>query len=311
MKIGGIILGVIVLIVGIVGWSAIFTVHQTQQAIVLQFGNPVRIVEEPGIDFKIPFVQDVVFIEKRILSLDAQPEEIITEDQKRMVVDVFTRYRITDPLEFIKAYTNQLAAEDRLDTIVRSNLRVVLGEEQFTSLLSGERSELMRRLSERVNEQMADNGIEIVDVRIKRADLPEQNKEAIFDRMRTEREREAKEERALGDEEGQRIRAKADRDRTVLLAEARKQSDILRGEGDGARAGIFNKVAEQYPEFYAFYRSLQAYRQALRSEDTTMVLNPNSAFFRFFGDISSVSPGDAVNGNAAGRNAPASPRRPE
>lgn len=296
MRIGGIILGVIVLVIGIVGWSSIFTVHQTQQAIVLQFGNPVRIVEKPGIGFKIPFVQDVVYIEKRILSLDAQPEEIITEDQKRMVVDVFTRYRITDPLAFIKAYSNMIAAEDRLDTIVRSNLRVVLGEEEFTSLLSGERSELMQRLSERVNEQMDDNGIEIIDVRIKRADLPDQNKEAIFDRMRTEREREAKEERALGDEEGQRIRAKADRDRTVLLAEARKQSDILRGEGDGARAEIFNKVADDYQEFYAFYRSLQAYREALQQGDTTMVLNPNSDFFRYFRDITPVSPAPSAQG---------------
>ncbi|ANK80485.1 MAG: HflC protein [Rhizobiales bacterium NRL2] len=290
MKTAGIILGVIVLIVGIVAWSSIFTVHQTQRAIVLQFGNPVRIVNDPGIDFKVPFVQDVVFVEKRILSLDADPEEIITQDQKRMVVDVFTRYRITDPLEFIKAYTNMLALEDRLDTIVRSTLRDILGDQPFTSLLSGERSVLMSRLSRRVNDQMSQNGVEIVDVRIKRADLPEQNKEAIFNRMRTEREREAREERALGDEEAQRIRAKADRDKTVLLAEARKQSEILRGEGDGTRAAIFNSTAEQYPDFYAFYRSLQAYRQSLKGDDTTMVLSPTSEFFRYFEDISVVDP---------------------
>ncbi|WP_416899887.1 MAG: protease modulator HflC [Minwuia sp.] len=294
MRIVGIALGVLILIVGIVGYSAIYTVHQTQQAIVLQFGNPVNIVSEPGLNFKVPFIQDVVYLEKRILSLDAEPEEIITADQKRLVVDVFTRFRITEPLEFYKAYQTMAAAANRLDTEVASTLRRELAKEQFTALLTGERSELMQRLSNQVGQRMARNGIEVVDVRIKRADLPEQNKDAIFQRMRTEREREAKEERALGDEEGKRIRAKADKDRTVLLAEARKQSEILRGEGDGARAAIFNRVAAKNPEFYSFYRSLQAYRESLNSEDTTLVLNPRSDFFKFFSDISPVGPGGST-----------------
>jgi len=266
-------------------YSATFTVHQTQQAIVLQFGNPKRIENEPGLHFKVPFIQNVAYFEKRILSLDTDPEEIITADQKRLVVDVFTRYRISDQLAFFQAYRTVDNAENRLDTIVASTLRNLLAKEQFTALLTGERSELMSRLSRIVSEDMARNGIEVVDVRIKRADLPEQNKDAIFQRMRTEREREAKEERALGDEEARRITARADRDRTVLIAEAKKTAEILRGEGDGARAAIFNSVAAQDPDFYAFYRSLQAYREALNSSDTTLVLNPNSDFFKYFGDI--------------------------
>ncbi|WP_417518273.1 protease modulator HflC [Minwuia sp.] len=290
MRIIGITVGVLILILAIVGYSAIYTVHQTQQAIVLQFGNPVHIENDPGLHFKVPFIQDVVFLEKRILSLDTEPDEVVTADQKRLVVDVFTRYRISDQLEFIKAYSTMEAAKNRLDTIVGSKLRELLAKEQFTALLTGERAELMNRLSRQVSAQMAPNGIEVVDVRIKRADLPEQNKDAIFQRMRTEREREAKEERALGDEEARRITAKADRDRTVLLAEAKKTSEILRGEGDGARAAIFNQVAEQDPDFYSFYRSLQAYREALNSDDTTLVLSPNSDFFKFFGDIKPIEP---------------------
>lgn len=280
------IIGIVVLVaLVVVGYSSIFTVHQTQQAIVLQFGNPKRIENEPGLHFKWPFIQNVTFFEKRILSLDADPEEIITADQKRLVVDVFTRYRISDQLAFFQAYRTIPAAENRLDTTVGSRLRELLAKEQFTALLTGERSELMTNLSKQVSAEMAPNGIEVVDVRIKRADLPEQNKDAIFQRMRTEREREAKEERALGDEEARRVTARADRDKTVLLAEAKKTSEILRGEGDGARAAIFNKVAEESPDFYAFYRSLQAYREALNSEDTTLVLNPNSDFFEFFGNF--------------------------
>jgi len=285
MRIIGIIVGILIVVGAIVGFSAVYTVHQTQQAIVLQFGNPVQIENEPGLHFKVPFVQDVVFLEKRILSLDLDPEEVVTKDQKRMVVDVFTRYRISDQLAFIKAYSTMAAAENRLETTVSSNLRNLIGDVPFTALLTDERAAIMETLSKTVTKEMASNGIQVVDVRIKRADLPEQNKEAIFNRMRTEREREAREERALGDEEAKRVTAKADRDRTVLIAEAKKTSEILRGEGDGARAAIFNTVAEKTPEFYAFYRSLQAYREALNSNDTTLVLNPNSDFFEFFGNI--------------------------
>jgi membrane protease subunit HflC len=281
-------LAILVAIAGVVLFSSVYTVHQTQQALLLQFGAPQRIDTEPGIHFKIPFVQDVVPIEKRILSLDIEPEELITKDQKRMVVDAFSRFKITDPLQFYQAVRTTGQARSRLQPILISSMRAVLGEEEFVTLLSGERSTLMAKIAEQMNQKAGEFGVEIVDVRIKRADLPEANKNAIFNRMQTERQREAREERALGDEEARRITARAERDRTVLLAEAEKQSEILRGEGDGARAAIFNNVANRDPEFYSFYRSLQAYRAALRGEDTTMVLNPKSDFFKFFGDIGSV-----------------------
>lgn len=281
-------LAILVAIAGVVLFSSVYTVHQTQQALLLQFGAPQRIDTEPGIHFKIPFVQDVVPIEKRILSLDIEPEEIITRDQKRMVVDAFSRFKITDPLQFYQAVRTTGQARSRLQPILISSMRAVLGEEEFVTLLSGERSTLMAKIAEQMNQKAGEFGVEIVDVRIKRADLPEANKNAIFNRMQTERQREAREERALGDEEARRITARAERDRTVLLAEAEKQSEILRGEGDGARAAIFNSVATRDPEFYSFYRSLQAYRAALRGDDTTMVLNPKSDFFKFFGDIGSV-----------------------
>lgn len=281
-------LAILVAIAGVVLFSSVYTVHQTQQALLLQFGAPQRIDTEPGIHFKIPFVQDVVPIEKRILSLDIEPEELITKDQKRMVVDAFSRFKITDPLQFYQAVRTTGQARSRLQPILISSMRAVLGEEEFVTLLSGERSTLMAKIAEQMNQKAGEFGVEIVDVRIKRADLPEANKNAIFNRMQTERQREAREERALGDEEARRITARAERDRTVLLAEAEKQSEILRGEGDGARAAIFNSVATRDPEFYSFYRSLQAYRAALRGDDTTMVLNPKSDFFKFFGDIGSV-----------------------
>lgn len=288
MSKGLVALAVLVALAGIVLFSSVYTVHQTQQALLLQFGAPQRIDTEPGLHFKIPFVQDVVPIEKRILALDIDPEEVITKDQKRMVVDAFSRFRITDPLQFYQAVRTTEQARSRLQPILISSMRAVLGEGDFSTLLSGERAVLMGKIATQMNQKAGSFGVEIVDVRIKRADLPEANKNAIFNRMQTERQREAREERALGDEEARRITARAERDRTVLLAEAEKQSEILRGEGDGARAAIFNSVANQDPEFYSFYRSLQAYRNSLRGEDTTMVLNPNSDFFRFFGDIRSV-----------------------
>lgn len=288
MNKGLIAIAVILAGLGIVVFSSVYTVHQTQQALVLQFGAAQRVDTEPGIHFKIPFVQDVVAIEKRILALDIEPEELITKDQKRMVVDAFSRFKIVDPLKFYQAVRTTGQARSRLQPILISTMRGVLGAEDFLTLLSGERSTLMAKIADEMNKKAGDLGVEIVDVRIKRADLPEANKNAIFNRMQTERQREAREERALGDEEARRITARAERDRTVLLAEAEKQSEILRGEGDGARAAIFNSVANRDPEFYSFYRSLQAYRAALGSGDTTMVLNPKSDFFKFFGDIGTV-----------------------
>jgi len=291
MSRGLIAIAVLIAIAGIVVFSSVYTVKQTQQALVLQFGAPQRIDTDPGIHFKTPFVQDVVFIEKRILALDIEPEELITKDQKRMVVDAFSRFKIVDPLQFYQAVRTSDQARLRLQPILSSSMRGVLGAEDFVTLLSGERSTLMAKIADKMNLKAGDFGVEIVDVRIKRADLPEANKNAIFNRMQTERQREAREERALGDEEARRITARAERDRTVLLAEAEKQSEILRGQGDGARAAIFNNVANRDPEFYSFYRSLQAYRSALSGTDTTMVLNPKSDFFKFFSDISTVQGG--------------------
>ena len=281
------VLGIAVVVVGVVGLNTLFTVHQTQQALVLQFGEPKRIVQEPGLNVKIPFIQNVVYLDKRILSLDAPPEEVITSDQKRIVVDGFSRFRITDALRFYQTVGNENIARSRLAGLVNSSLRNVLGEVELLTLVSGERFSLMRQITDSVNAGASSLGIQVVDVRIKRADLPPENSQAIYRRMQTEREREAKEARARGAEEALRIRSRADRDRTVLLAEAQKQSEILRGEGDGARARIFNDAAQQNPQFYAFYRSLQAYRQSLTGDGTSMVLSPESDFFQFFGDISS------------------------
>lgn len=294
-----IIVGLLVLI-GIVGASSVYTVHQTKQALVLQFGEPIEIVNEPGLHFKLPFVQNVHLIEKRILSLDTEPEEVIAQDQKRIVVDAFSRYRVTDPLKFYQAVGTTERARLTLEPKIISSLRAVLGKELFANLLSGERSAMMRRIREQVNTEAEQLGVAIVDIRIKRADLPEANKAAVFNRMRTEREREAREERALGDEEARRITARADRERTVLLAEARKKSEILRGEGDAARAAIFNEAAGRDPEFYAFYRSLQAYRTALGADNTTLVLNPRSEFFRYFGNGGEPREGGAANNGVPG-----------
>jgi membrane protease subunit HflC len=282
------VLGVIVALLGIIAYGSFFTVHQTQQAIVLQFGEPKRVIREAGLQLKIPLIQNVEFLDKRILAFDTPPEEVIASDQKRMIVDAFSRFRISDPLLFFQTVRTVPVAQSRLSSLINSSLRRVLGEEEFLTVLSGERVSLMRRIRDFVNSAAKNLGIEIVDIRIKRADLPPENSQAIYRRMQTEREREAKEARAKGAEEALRIRARSDRDRTVLLAEANKKSEILRGDGDGARARIFNQAASQDPQFYAFYRSLQAYRVALKGQDTTMVMSPDSDFFRYFGDISSL-----------------------
>lgn len=277
--------GLIILILlgalGVLASASLFTVHQTQQALVLQFGDPRRVITEPGLNIKIPFVQNVVLIDKRILDLDTPAEELIASDQKRLVVDAFTRYRITDPLQFYKALRDQRRAQSRLSTIVSSSMRSVLGEEKFETVVRDKRSELMERISGLVNQQAADFGIEIIDVRIRRADLPEANSQAIYRRMQTEREQEAAEFRARGQEVGRAIRAQADKQVTVLTAEATRDSEIIRGQGDGCRNRVFATVFGQDPDFFAFYRSMQAYEKALEEDGTTMVLSPDSAFFQF------------------------------
>ncbi len=278
----GILIVVGLIVVGLfVLFGSVFTVNQTQQALVLQLGEPVRMIREPGLKFKLPFIQNVTYFDKRILSLDAPPEEIIAADQRRLVVDSFARFRIVDVLKFFQTLGNETVARSRLASQLNSALRRVLGSQESIAVISGERAQLMTEIARIVNAEAARFGIEIIDVRIKRADYPDTISQAIFRRMQTEREREAKEIRAQGFELSERIRADADRQRTILIAEARRQSETLRGEGDGTRTKIFADAANLDPEFFAFYRSLQAYSHALQTNDTTMLLSPDMEFFRY------------------------------
>jgi membrane protease subunit HflC len=278
----GVALGVIALLVT----SSLFTVHQTQQALVLQFGDPKRIITEPGLHMKIPFIQNAIYIDRRVLDYDAISEEVILGDQKRLVVDAFARYRIVDPLRFYQSVGSEEVFRGRINTILDASLRKVLGEVPLFTVLSEDRSELMNRIREQANVEAKQFGIDVIDVRIKRADLPPENSQAIYRRMQTEREREAKELRAQGAEMAQRIRARADRERRELLAEARKEAQITRGEGDAEAVRIFADAFGQNIDFFTFYRSMQAYRDALGDDNTSFVLSPDSEFFRFFGSSS-------------------------
>jgi len=277
---------VILVALGLVAYSAVFTVHETQQALVLQFGQHVRTVQEPGLNFKLPLVQNVEYMEKRILDLDAPPVEAVASDKKRIVVDAYSRFKIEDPLLFFQAVRTEETARSRLGSLVNSSLRKALGRVELETVLSGERSALVREITGDVNQESEKLGITVLDVRIKRADLPEANSQAVYRRMQSEREREAREARARGFEQSQKIKADADRQRTVLLAEAQKSGEIIRGEGDAIRNRIYAEAFSKDQEFFGFYRSLQAYRRALTSGDTTMVLSPESEFFRYFGDTS-------------------------
>lgn len=271
--------------------SALFTVHQTQQALVLQFGNPKRVIQEAGLHFKLPLIQNAIYIDKRVLDFDAPAEEVILGDQKRLVVDAFARYRIIDPLRFYQTVGSEAVLRGRIDTILDASLRKVMGGVPLFTVLSADRGQLMNRIRDQANTEAKQFGIDIVDVRIKRADLPEENSQAIYRRMQTEREREAKELRAQGAELAQRIRARADRERRVLIAEAQKEAQIIRGEGDAEAVRIFAEAFGQDIDFFTFYRSMQAYRTALGDDNTSFVLSPDSEFFRFFGSSSpSLSP---------------------
>ena len=284
MKKGKLILPVIILIAATLYFS-IFIVKEINQAIVLQFGDPKRILMKPGLNFKIPFIQNVVFLDKRILNLDAPPAEVIASDQKRLIVDAFARFKIVDPLKFYISVGNERVARSRLSTIINSRLRSVLGTQRLQTLLSEERTKQMALIQDGVNTEAAKFGIKIVDVRIKRADLPPANSDAIYRRMQTEREREAKEFRAKGAEMAITITSTADKEVTVILADAEKQSQILKGEGDGQRNKIFADAFGQDPEFFAFYRAMQAYETALIGGETSLILSPDSEFFKFFGNI--------------------------
>ena len=254
------ILAIILVALGVVGYGSVFSVHETQQALVLQFGNPVKTVQESGLNFKTPFVQNVEFMEKRILDFDAPPVEAVAADKKRIVVDAYSRFRIADPLKFYQTVNNEITARTRLSPIINSSLRNVIGRVGFEAILSGERAKLMHEIRGLVNAEALKMGIEIIDVRIKRADLPAANSQAVYERMRAERKRIATEIRAEGAERSQKITADADRQRTILLADAQKTSDITRGEGDALRSKVFADAYKQDPEFFGFYRSMQAYR---------------------------------------------------
>jgi membrane protease subunit HflC len=272
-----------IVLIGIIAFQSAFIVKEINQAIVLQFGNPKKIIIEAGLKFKLPFIQNVVFIDKRILNLDNAPEEVIAADQKRLIVDAFARFQIVDPLKFYISVGNERVARSRLSTIINSRIRGVLGTQELSTLLSKERAKQMAIIQNDVNEEAKSFGIKIVDVRIKRADLPQANSEAIYKRMQTERQREAKEFRAEGAEIAAKITSTADKDVTVLLANANKQSQIFKGEGDGQRNKIFADAYGKDPEFFGFYRAMQAYETALIGGDTSLILSPDSDFFKFFG----------------------------
>ncbi|GAB4067080.1 protease modulator HflC [Ancylobacter sonchi] len=294
----GLVLAVVVALAAIVLFSALFTVYQTQQALVLRFGEPIRVIETPGLNAKIPLVDSVILIDKRILDLENPSQEVIAADQKRLVVDAFARYRITNPLRFYQAVGTVEGANSRLATILNSSLRRVLGESTFTQVVRDERETLMTRIRDQVNREAANFGINVIDVRIRRADLPEANSQAVFQRMQTERQREASEIRAQGGEQAQTIRARADRDSTIITAEANAAGDKLRGEGEAQRNEIFAQAYGQDKGFFDFYRSMQAYEEAMKNTDTRMVVSPTSDFFRFF---------NAPNPAAAPAPAPAQP----
>ncbi len=290
--IGGVLL-VLVVAALIVVYSSIFTVYQTQQALVVRLGQPVRVVSEPGLDFKWPFVDSVISIDRRILDLEAPPQEVIASDQKRLVVDAFARYRIQDPLRFYQTLGSIQGANSQLSILLNSALRRVLGEVTFTHVVRDQRAELMARIRELVDNEARGYGIQVVDVRIRRADLPEQNSQAVYQRMQTERQREAAEFRAQGSQRSQEIRSRADRDVTVLVADATAKSEQTRGEGDATRNKIFADAFGRDTDFFAFYRSMQAYEASMKHSDTRLLLKPDSTFFRFFTDPSGKAAGPA------------------
>jgi membrane protease subunit HflC len=288
MKLNKFILPVVIAI-GFIIYLSLFVVKEINQAIVLQFGDPRKIISTPGLQVKIPFIQNVVFLDRRILSLDPAPEEVIASDQKRLIVDAFARFKIVDPLKFYVSVGNERVARSRLATIINSRLRSVLGTQSLATLLSEDRTKQMAIIQEGVNAEAEKFGIKIIDVRIKRADLPQANSEAIYRRMQTEREREAKEFRARGAEMAVTITSTADKEVTVILANAKKQSEIMKGEGDGLRNKIFADAFGKDPEFFAFYRAMQAYETALIGGDTSLILSPDNEFFKFFGKIKQKS----------------------
>jgi len=312
--IGGVV--AMVVLVAVVGlWSSLFAVYQTQQALVVRLGQPVRVVSDAGLHVKAPFIDSVIKIDRRILDLEAPPQEVIASDQKRLVVDAFARYRIQNPLQFYQTLGSIESANSQLSILLNSGLRRVLGEASFIQVVRDERADLMARILKLMDQEGRAYGVQVVDVRIRRADLPEQNSQAVYQRMQTERQRQAAEFRAQGKQRAQEIRSKADREVTVLVAEAQSQGDQIRGDGDARRNQIFADAFNKDPDFFAFYRSMQAYETGLKSNDTRFLLKPDSSFFRFFqgpaGKQSTLNAGTPSGAPAASSTtgAPASAQR--
>ncbi len=277
---------IVVLLAGaFVLYNSAFTVNQTQQALVLQLGDPKRTIQEPGLAFKLPFIQDVTYYEKRVLSLIPQDaQEVILSDQKRLMVDAYARYKITDPLLFYQTVRNETGARGRLEAIIDSSVRRALGNETLGSILTGQRNDITRSIGDEVNQSVVSLGLQIIDVRLRRADYPEATSQNIFNRMKSERTREAKEFRATGEEEAQKIRSAAEKTRTVIISEAQQIAQETRGGGDSEAIRIYADSFGQDAEFFAFYRSMEAYRKSFGESDTSMVLSPNSSFFRYLLD---------------------------
>ncbi|PVB61654.1 protease modulator HflC [Labrenzia sp. 011] len=291
------ILAIILVIVAVLAYMSIFIVNPTQQALVLQLGRIIDTKTESGPYFKYPFIQNVVYMDKRILNLNMPPLEPISSDKKRLVVDAFARYKISNPVLFYQRVQNIPTANRRLSTLLQSSLRSELGRTSFAALVRDDRSGVMENIRRDVSANAAELGIEVIDVKIRRADLPDANSQAIYARMQTERQREATELRAQGEELARRIRSRADRDATVLVAEAKRDSEITRGDGDAERNKIFAEAYGADPEFFAFYRSMLAYEEGLRAGDTSLVLSPDSSFFRYFKDPRGIAPPAAGNDN--------------
>jgi modulator of FtsH protease HflC len=284
----------LVIVGAFVGLQSLFSVHQTEQALVLRFGEPIRVITKPGLNTKWPLIDQVVYIDKRVLDLEAPVQEVIASDQKRLVVDAFARYRIYDPLKFYQTVNSIEGANSRLSTLIISSLRRVLGESSFIKVVRDERPQLTGRMREQVDREATGLGITVLDLRIRRADLPDQNSQAVYQRMETERQREAAEFRALGNERAQEIRARADREVTVLVAEASSKSEQIRGDGDAERNSIFATAFNRDRDFFAFYRTIQAYQKGFTAEDTRMLLKPNTEFFQYFGSQAGRPESDPV-----------------
>jgi membrane protease subunit HflC len=283
------VVGGLFIVAVIFALSSVFTVNQTEQALLLQFGRPVRVIDQPGLKFKIPFVQNVVYFDKRLLDVEPPTEEVIATDQKRAIVDTYTRYLITNPLLFYQTVGSEEAVRARLSVMVSSSMRQVIGKVPLSALLSVQRAAIMRKIRDDVRTAAKPFGIEVVDTRIRRVDLPPQNSEAIYARMNSERQQQASLFRAEGSQAAATVRANADRDVTVILADAQREAQTLRGQGDAAATAIYAKAYGQDEQFYAFYRSLQAYRDALSGKDTSFVLTPQGDFFRYFGGWAGVA----------------------